>query len=198
MNAQENTDDNKKPPIKVQSVIEAGYFWHFNNSKKNNISNSDSTINQLTGIYYSLLFFRDQVISLGIGTGLEYKKDIYLIPFTIEGRFNLFPKKKFQPSILISWGTFLGSNYYDESWWDNQFNPVDNQFNLGIGIKGKLNKKIDFNLTIGYASRAYGLYFDFFDEIKGNYHYLFVKTGIILFHKKRKKEIDETPFLFYR
>jgi hypothetical protein len=192
VHAQENETNDGKSVIRTASVLEAGHFWNFVRSSQRNVSDEDSIIPQFTGIYYSILAFKNQVVALGTSTGLELeeKKNIFRVPLTTEVRFNLFPKRTFQPSILVGWGLVFSKSEYDHH------SMADPQFKIGVGVKGKLNKRSSFLLDIGYNYREYNNIYEW-NLKKGGY--LFVRAGVILVHKKRRidKENDDSHFSFY-
>jgi hypothetical protein len=192
VHAQENVANDGKSFIRTASVLEAGHFWNFVKSSERNVSDEDSVIHQFTGIYYSILAFKNQVVALGMSTGLELeeKKNIVSVPLTTEARFNLFPKKTFQPSILVGWGLVFSKSKYDHQ------NNADPQFKVGMGIRGKLNKKSSFILDIGYNLREYN---NIYEMNLPKDSYLFVRAGVILVHKRRRVEgeNDDSHFSFY-
>ena len=180
-NAQENFDEKVKAPIKVQSIIEVGYSAGFHNTQHYHANRLLSYFDHLSGIYYSALFFRNPYMHLGAGAGFECKKGVYILPTFMDGRLDLFLKKKFQPIILMSWG-------YSHHWGKEIYPTAGKtgfEFTIGIGVKAKLNKKNSFTLSMGY--KLYEVQYNYYNSYAGDYgdfgyNYIFVKGGIIFNH----------------
>ncbi len=91
----------QEPKIRVpsgyQGFIEQGNTWHFDKNMRNSISLSTTH-----GFYFN------GHIYVGVGMGIDFNKDVSLVPFYTNLRYQFNNTKLVSPIISLRLGSFIG------------------------------------------------------------------------------------------
>lgn len=102
-------------------------------------------VQTINGLYY-------KTFSAGLGIGLDYYWE-RTIPLFIDLRKNIFNKKQ-TPFVYADFGTNLPwIKTKTESWWYTSKYDDGIYFDIGIGYKVPVNKKLFVNMSFGYTQK---------------------------------------------
>ena len=152
----QNEENKSYIPNGYQGFLEESNCWHFD-------KNMPATIQLSTthGFY-----FNDHIYA-GIGLGLEFNSDYFLMPFYTNVRYVFLNKKAVSPFVSMRLGSFVSDN-------------MGAYGDLALGVR--FSSKKDFAVSVMVAGTYYDnlnyYYYDEYQDAQGYWHNDYVQGKI--------------------
>jgi hypothetical protein len=143
-------------PNGYQGFLEESNCWHFD-------KNMSSTIQLSTthGFY-----FNDHIYA-GIGLGMEFNSDYFLMPVYTNLRYVFLDKKSVNPFVSLRLGSFISDNM-----------GAYGDFAIGVRFASKKDFAVSVLVAGTYYDKLEYDYYDDYQDAQGYWHHEYVESNI--------------------